>query len=389
MVNHISSTTSKDKHTEDNQDVKQHKTDVCAPLEVSRRHLFPVTEISFKSLDSDSQSANESSSGINTLPTLLGNSFSTGSSVSSGESSFYCPSEIANDGSDDHVFLNGDETSSQDYNTPGELKKCCTDCGRKTSARSMITAKRRGKCDNESCDAFLCRKCRKRWVLMDRHSECQHNKGDKKKEKDWRTAKLKRFCSACYKNVSTIDFNFYSEIIEPTRPDEVSPVTIIFAHREGWSRASFRPHARYLAEKYGYRSILMDYAGHGSRFEEECTVENCVKSVREVLLSNGIPTSKGAEAMGQKTIFASSSWGGIMAQSVMAELQEYFSGVIFDSCCINMESPLERIKQGCWSAIAKRISYYNKLRLLRAWWSLRGHSYVDFIDGNFGAGSFG
>lgn len=359
---------------------------VCAPLEVCCRHLFPVKEISFKSLDNSN--SDDSSSGVRTLPTLLGNSCSGSSSSDDDSSSSDCLSDVANDG-ENALLLTSDDESHDDGKAA--LNRC-TDCGRKTSATSRLNpAKRRGQCENEGCDALLCRTCKKRWVLMDRQprsSSCDNNgKGD------WRTASFKRFCKSCYTSLSTIDFNFHSEIIEPTDADEVGgcPVTMIFAHREGRTRASFRPHARYLAEKYGYRSILMDYAGHGSRFEEECTVKNCVDAVREVIRSYDISTAQEAELRGHKTVFASSSWGGLVARDVARELGAYFSGVIFDSCCFDPHAPMERLKRGCLSALAKRVfSNYDHVRLLRAWWSLqsRKDSYLDLVDGNFAAGVF-
>lgn len=189
---------------------------------------------------------------------------------------------------------------------------------------------------------------------------------------------------------STVDFNANSESIEPILPDQDSNMTVIFAHREGFSRVSFRAHAKYLAEKYGHRSILMDYPGHGSRWNEDCTAKNCVNAVREVLQKYDIRNAVEAESMGQKTVFVSSSWGGTMACHVMTELKEYFSGVVLDSCCVgDANTPLQKIRRGCYSMFVKNLSNYNQLRLLRSWWAYKGNSYVDFMGGNFGAGIFG
>lgn len=347
----------------------------CPRLEESFTRLDPIKEVSLRSLESDAYSrADSASAASGRVGSVAGSSMSRMSSFStqSTATTFYLKAVH--------------ESSKIAQSATEEILRYCTDCGRRAPPRSMITGKRRGKCENEDCNAFLCKPCKRRWVLQ----VYPNSKSKDHRQRDWRTATFKRFCRRCYMHMSTVDFNSYSEVIEPMNSLQSSNTTIIFTHREGWSRASFRPHAKYLAEKYGHRSILMDYSGHGSRWNEECTAENCVKAVSDVLVAYNIPTAREAESKGQKTVFASSSWGGIMAYHVVAELKDYFSGVIFDSCCFNISSPFDKLKRTSFiSFVMKRLSNYNQVRLQRTLLTARGNSYVDFMGGHFCAGVFG
>lgn len=264
-----------------------------------------------------------------------------------------------------------------------ECVKCCTDCGRRSRRKTMITRKYRGNCDNEGCDAFLCKSCKNRWVLL-----VSPERSDEERVGVWKNGEFKRFCKSCYMDLANIDFNSYSEVVEPKNSFQHSNTTIIFGHREGWCRASFRAHAKFLAENHGHVSILMDYPGHGSRWREECSVENCINAISNVLKAYNIPKARDAEASGKKTIFVSSSIGGIVACHAMRELKDYFSGIILDSCCSSVPWR-ENIMHKSFSFFMKFLTQYNRLRLLRAIWILKGSSYVYITTGYFGAAAVG
>jgi len=108
----------------------------------------------------------------------------------------------------------------------------------------------------------------------------------------------------------------------------------------------------------------------------------------DVLEAYKIPTAKQAEAFGMKTIFAASSWGGLMAHHVLAEFQDYFSGVIFDSCCMNVSSFLGRLQRTSFAFLLKRLNHYNRIRLQRTLLAMKGESYIEFFESNFAAGNF-
>ena len=45
----------------------------------------------------------------------------------------------------------------------------------------------------------------------------------------------------------------------------------------------FVAHARTLSEKHGFRCILMDLPGHGSRMHEPLNLETSIKAIKEAI----------------------------------------------------------------------------------------------------------
>lgn len=235
----------------------------------------------------------------------------------------------------------------------------------------------------------------------DSESSSVKHKGKDNHHDNWKTARFRKYCRACYQHYSTLDYEQHSEVVEnPCFGSSGIDTTIIFTHRLGGSRAHFRPHARYLADKYGYRSILLDYAGHGSRDEEPCNVENCVKAVREVLEKYQLGNKDGSSGKDHthKIIFAaSSSWGARMTFQITEKLKEEttFAGVILDSCsdAVDSSSPVQQVLRRIKRRVKNRkwlLSRYAKMRIQRAWWIMRGRSFLDNAvqDNIFGAGVF-
>ena len=287
------------------------------------------------------------------------------------------------------------QSSNNSYNEDKEkdfTANICTDCGKKTSRKSRLTRKSRGACENDECNAFLCRICKNKYVIIPRPRFCVKdnvNPHDKDVANEWRTAKFHRFCRSCYMEKSIIDFDTNSFVFDPPETKSGPKITLIMAHGAGGSRATFITHAREMAKHHGFRCIVMDLAGHGARWNEKCTVSNCIGAIKEVLETHNIGTAKEEGMHGRKTLFVASSWGGYIGYDAMGELSEYFSGLITDSSMINFAKVSEKIKWATITSAVNHTSNYTQLRFLRKKWNAAGKSYMDCVEAKFGAGIFG
>lgn len=313
-----------------------------------------------------------------------------------------------------------------------EFQACCTDCGKKTYTRNLFTGKRRGFCSNEDCKALLCKSCKNSHVLI----PFDESEG----VKDWSKEKLRRFCRKCFMEKSNLDFSRHTELYEPDDPETYSGVTLVFTHGAGGSRAVFRkfnveflsflilcryilsrqhgshtnlehylcnkgPHALLLSQEYGHRCIMVDLPGHGSRWEEKCTLENCLKSITEALeehevqplaqkrKNTGIDTLdssvKEGHGMHKGNILIGSSWGGYIAYYACGKLPQYFNGVITDGSTVDMNNPLEILKWNALSKVANTIPIYHQLSVIRKRWAKKGRiRYMNYHDTKFGVGVF-
>lgn len=242
------------------------------------------------------------------------------------------------------------------------LKKTCSDCGSSTSSVNKITGKPRGFCANKDCDAFLCKRCKDSHSLIPLRTE-----NDKC---TWKTAKIERFCKECYKSTNILDFSRKSDVIEPQDVEKPrSGVTIVFLHGAGGCRASYHVHSQALADQHGHRGITVDLAGHGTRWDEKCTMENCLGAVKEALHEHGIKTSQEEAAEERYTFLCGGSWGGFIGYYIMEELPEYFCGAIFEGSTIDITQKKSWLY---WKAITKVLSHsssYNQMKFVRRKWS--------------------
>lgn len=265
----------------------------------------------------------------------------------------------------------------------------CVECGNLSRCKKYLTGKPRGLCENPECNAFLCKSCKKKYVLMPRSSMSlvDVDPYDSITANEWRNGKFRRYCRECYMEVSLIDFDTHSTVFEPS-PEKNRNITIIFSHGAGGSRATFLTHAREMAKKYGIRSIVMDFAGHGARWEEKCTLKTCMNAIKEVLETYNIKKLEDQEVEGRKTFFVGSSWGGYMGYHAMGFFSEYFHGLIVDSSVRDLSRRKEKIKWSIISKVVDTASYYTMLTWVRKRWVLSGKPYMDCIEAKFGAGIY-
>ena len=209
--------------------------------------------------------------------------------------------------------ISEERISENSYNNDGKTRSIlqsifnvCTDCGKKTSRKSLLSGKSRGSCENVECNAFLCRTCKNKYVIAPRPCFSVEDNVDpynKDVANEWRTAKFRRFCRTCYMEKSIIDFDTNSYVFNPPETKSEPKVTLIMAHGAGGSRATFITHAREMAKHHGIRCIVMDLAGHGARWNEKCTISNCIHAIKEVIETHKIGTAKEEGIYGRKTLF--------------------------------------------------------------------------------------
>jgi len=172
-------------------------------------------------------------------------------------------------------------------------------------------------------------------------------------------------------------------------PENDCKITLILSHGAGGSRVTFLTHARELTKKHGFRTIVMDWAGHGARWDEQCTVENCMKALKAVIHEYDIKTAEEEELRGRKTLLLGSSWGGYMCYLAAGEFPEYFSGIVTDSSMRDLSLRSEKIKWSIISKMVEKTSYSTQIKFLQKSWNAKGKPYMDCIEGKFGAGIFG
>ena len=255
----------------------------------------------------------------------------------------------------------------------------CDDCGSFSLSRNILTYRQRGFCANKNCSSFLCRKCKNNHVLIPREPE---------NPKNWKKAKFQRYCRNCYKAAANIDFDRKTDCFVPSDKTKATKVTIIMCHGAGGSRSSYIVHARAVADLYGHRCITIDLAGHGSRWEEECTVENCCKAMKEAFKTYGIKKTS-EYTNGEKTIFLGGSWGGFVTYYCAGELSEYCSGAVFECCTNDISKKKEMIKWGLLTTFVNRLSYHDQIRFIRSRWAKQNVCYLEFIETKLGCGLFG
>jgi len=258
----------------------------------------------------------------------------------------------------------------------------CTDCGRKSSDKNFVTRRPRGLCANPDCEAFLCKTCKNRNVLIPYNEE--------EGAKDWSTEKLERFCKKCFKDKCNIDFDRKTEIYQPSNPDDFSGITIVFTHGAGGTRAVYRTHAKIFSSEYNHRVILVDLPGHGSRWDEQCTLDGCLNAIHEALIEHDIKPLKEQPYKGQRgTFLAASSWGGYINYYALGKLKEYFSGGISDGSTVDMEKLSMKMKWTFFTQVVQTVPVYRQLSFIRSRWArMSKGNFVGFHETKFATGVY-
>lgn len=93
-------------------------------------------------------------------------------------------------------------------------------------------------------------------------------------------APIYNFCKECFKKVSNLDFESNYTIYGP---EKGTTKAIVFLHGGGGCRKMFDYHAKYFSEKKGFRCVLIDLPGHGSRIDEELTFDSAIAAVQHAV----------------------------------------------------------------------------------------------------------
>lgn len=172
----------------------------------------------------------------------------------------------------------------------------------------------------ETCKKILCSKCAGKFPLIPFDETKPEESNDLSKN-----SVVKSYCKQCFQATSVLDFTKTYDVVNSTSGKETS--TFIMVHGGGGSRAMFRPYAEILSTK-GYRSILLDMPGHGSLVETPLTLENCVKTVEDILDMEKL-TKK-------NTIYVGGSLGAYTGFYVLEKLKDRFCGAVLMDCGQNV-----------------------------------------------------
>mmetsp|Transcript_23160 Transcript_23160/g.39590 ORF Transcript_23160/g.39590 Transcript_23160/m.39590 type:complete len:344 (+) Transcript_23160:1-1032(+) len=143
---------------------------------------------------------------------------------------------------------------------------------------------------------------------------------------------IKSYCKACLKDVSILDYSKTYDIIEASTTssiDKNKPITLLWVHGGGATRALFRPHASALTQK-GYRSILIDLPGHGTLVDTPLTLGNCVKTVKQIVDEECSSTQT------SQIIYVGGSLGAYTGFHILGALRESFAGAVLMDCGQNV-----------------------------------------------------
>ncbi len=99
-------------------------------------------------------------------------------------------------------------------------------------------------------------------------------------EKGGLAAPISILCKSCFQRESSLDFSSTVTILGPPAGDAPS---VLFLHGGGGCRLMFQHHAQVLAEERGFRCVLMDLPGHGSRMDEVLTMTSALDAITSEL----------------------------------------------------------------------------------------------------------
>ena len=190
----------------------------------------------------------------------------------------------------------------------------CADCQKSFGCVSTPTA-----CPK--CEKLLCSTCASTYALVVFDPNNPDESNDLTKNSN-----MQCFCKMCFQNTSVLDFSKTYDVVEPTTPNGI---TLVMTHGGGGNRAMFRPHAKILAEKYGYTCILPDFPGHGTLVDEPLSPDACADTILKVLTQQGLKP-------GDKTVYVGASLGAYIGFHILQKHQDYFKGAILLDCGQNV-----------------------------------------------------
>ena len=136
--------------------------------------------------------------------------------------------------------------------------------------------------------------------------------------KDSDNFKVSAVCDSCFSRLSTIDMN---EQVDIYGAEPGAGLSIVVVHGGGASRKLYEPLARHLAKK-GYRVVLPDLPGHGSRLKEPLTLQNAIQTLAKDVKDYTAPYK------GVKPVYIGGSLGGYVGMELMGKYPDLFSGAI-------------------------------------------------------------
>ncbi len=264
----------------------------------------------------------------------------------------------------------------------------CSDCG-SSLGRSLWRCwdKNEFACDNDSCRqaAKLCSSCYGRHPLIPLTDP---------PAPDLRTVAIKKYCRTCFQEKSVLDFQHTYESIGGEGSDSknidekvTSDVVFVFVHGGASSRAMFRGHAQELSKRFGYESILLDLPGHGTLVDDESlplTLDNCVKTVKKVLMDSGIAASK------KKVVYVGGSFGAYTGFYILNKLPDSFHAAVLMDCGQNV-GPGASLKARMGLVLLGYIGRnFSNAALMKMMLDVARKSKADYqlVETSFGAGMF-
>jgi pimeloyl-ACP methyl ester carboxylesterase len=140
-------------------------------------------------------------------------------------------------------------------------------------------------------------------------------------------APVTSFCKGCFQQNSLLDFSTNVTIYGPEIHE--SPA-VLFLHGGGGCRTMFDYHAKTLSEQKGYRCVLIDLPGHGSRMDEVLTLDSAMEVIKDAILHI-------AGNCGEiKPIAVGGSLGGYILMEFVGRYPDLLSGGIITMCGQNV-----------------------------------------------------
>jgi pimeloyl-ACP methyl ester carboxylesterase len=117
---------------------------------------------------------------------------------------------------------------------------------------------------------------------------------------------------------STLDFTKSDMVMGAEKGQGLS---VLFVHGAGGCRTMFQVHAKQLAAK-GYRCVLLDLPGHGSRMNQKLTLQSAMETIVQVTKDYC------ADYNGIKPVYVGGSLGGYIGMELLGSYPNVFSGAI-------------------------------------------------------------
>ena len=132
--------------------------------------------------------------------------------------------------------------------------------------------------------------------------------------------KVVSLCFACFKSECLLDFGTHVDIVGPSL--ESGAPTIMLVHGGGSHRRMWRRIAAELAEA-GYRCVLPDLPGHGTRVHEPLTLDSCLAVIRACYDEYCV-----GPATVVRPIYLGGSFGGYVGMEMLSRAPDLFSAAI-------------------------------------------------------------